>query len=82
MVYDRYLKPIMQSATGTLHSGSAAVINKQEQYEVFDNAFADDPTHSLLSKDHFALVRRLYLQECSLFLLFFLLTNLHIHDFV
>jgi len=51
-----YLKPIMQSATGTLHSGSAAVINKQEQYEVFDNAFADDPTHSLLSKDHFALI--------------------------
>ncbi|KNZ52850.1 hypothetical protein VP01_3428g7 [Puccinia sorghi] len=46
----------MQSATGTLHSGSAAVINKQEQYEVFDNAFADDPTHSLLSKDHFALI--------------------------
>ncbi|PLW14345.1 hypothetical protein PCANC_20889 [Puccinia coronata f. sp. avenae] len=51
-----YLKPIMQSATGTLHSGSAAVINKQEQYEVFDNAYADDPTHSLLSKDHFALI--------------------------
>ncbi|KAA1108627.1 hypothetical protein PGT21_019588 [Puccinia graminis f. sp. tritici] len=51
-----YLKPIMQSATGTLHSGSAAVIDKQEQYEVFDNAYADDPTHSLLSKDHFALI--------------------------
>ncbi|KAH9462001.1 hypothetical protein Pst134EB_005916 [Puccinia striiformis f. sp. tritici] len=51
-----YLKPIMQSATGTLHSGSAAVINKQEQFEVFDNPHADDPTHSLLSKDHFGLI--------------------------
>lgn len=51
-----YLKPIMLSATGTLHTGSAAVINKQEQYEVFDNPYADDPTHSLLSKDHFALI--------------------------
>jgi hypothetical protein len=51
----------MQSATGTLHSGSAAVIDKQEQYEVFDNAYADDPTHSLLSKDHFALVRHIHL---------------------
>ncbi|CAH7670124.1 heterokaryon incompatibility protein Het-C-domain-containing protein [Phakopsora pachyrhizi] len=51
-----YLKPIMQSATSTLQTGSAAVINKQEQYEVFDNPYADDPTHSILSKDHFGLI--------------------------
>ncbi|KAG0142536.1 hypothetical protein CROQUDRAFT_662406 [Cronartium quercuum f. sp. fusiforme G11] len=51
-----YLKPIMLSATGTLQNGSAAVINKQDQYEVFNNPHADDPTHSLLSKDHFGLI--------------------------
>jgi len=46
----------MQSATSQLQSGSAAVIDKQDQYEVFNNPNASDPTHSLLSKDHFALV--------------------------
>lgn len=46
----------MLSATGTLQSGSAAVIDNQDQYEVFNNPHADDPTHSLLSKDHFGLV--------------------------
>nr|AIC33785.1 heterokaryon incompatibility protein C [Puccinia cf. psidii AE-2014] len=51
-----YLKPLMQSATGVLQTGSSAVINKQEQYEVFENPYADDPTHSLLSKDHFGLI--------------------------
>jgi hypothetical protein len=73
----------MQSATGTLHSGSAAVINKQEQYEVFDNAYADDPTHSLLSKDHFALVRALHLHY-FLFLLIFLhfVNNTYYRGFV
>lgn len=47
----------MLTATGTLQNGSAAVINNQDQYEVFNNPHADDPTHSLLSKDHFGLVR-------------------------
>ncbi|EGF98696.1 uncharacterized protein MELLADRAFT_76041 [Melampsora larici-populina 98AG31] len=51
-----YLKPIMLSATGTLQDGSAAVINKQDQYETFNNPHCDDPTHSLLSKDHFGLI--------------------------
>ena len=72
-----YLKPIMQTATGTLSVGSAQVINNQwvvsctyflltsvtmaklthrNQYAVFDDPMASDPTHSLLSKDHFAMV--------------------------
>ena len=51
-----YLKPIMQAATGTLQQGSAAVINKADQFEVFDDPMASDPTHSILAKDHFDLV--------------------------
>ncbi|GAA6002538.1 hypothetical protein JCM10207_001169 [Rhodosporidiobolus poonsookiae] len=50
------IKPIMGQATQVLGQGSAAVINNADQYEVFDNAHASDPTHSFLSKDHFALI--------------------------
>ncbi|EST05607.1 Heterokaryon incompatibility Het-C [Kalmanozyma brasiliensis GHG001] len=51
-----YAKPIMQQGMSALKLGSGAVINKQEQYEVFDNPNASDPTHSMLSKDHFGLI--------------------------
>jgi len=50
------LKPIMGQATQVLGQGSAAVLNNSEQYEVFDNPRASDPTHSFLSKDHFGLI--------------------------
>ncbi|KAF9015756.1 heterokaryon incompatibility protein Het-C-domain-containing protein [Cyathus striatus] len=51
-----YLAPILKQATGALDEGSKAVINNQDQYEVFDNPDASDPSHSLLSKDHFGLI--------------------------
>lgn len=51
-----YAKPIMQQGMSALKLGSGAVINKQEQFEVFDNPNASDPTHSMLSKDHFGLI--------------------------
>ncbi|KAG8757003.1 hypothetical protein FRC14_002488 [Serendipita sp. 396] len=51
-----YLKPLMQTATTQLASSSAAVINKLDQYEVFHEPNASDPTHSILSKDHFNLI--------------------------
>lgn len=51
-----YVKPIMQQAMGGLHQGSSMVINKEDQFEVFDNPNASDPTHSMLSKDHFGLI--------------------------
>ncbi|KAF5375096.1 hypothetical protein D9758_000522 [Tetrapyrgos nigripes] len=51
-----YLTPILTQATGALGEGSKAVIDTEEQYEVFDNPRASDPTHSLLSKDHFGLI--------------------------
>ncbi|KZT69926.1 Het-C-domain-containing protein [Daedalea quercina L-15889] len=51
-----FLKPIMKQATTGLSAASGEVINKQDQYEVFDNPDASDPTHSFLSKDHFNLI--------------------------
>ncbi|GAA5907677.1 Het-C domain-containing protein [Sporobolomyces salmoneus] len=50
------MKPIMSQATQVLGQGSAAVLNSSEQYAVFDNPHASDPTHSFLSKDHFGLI--------------------------
>ncbi|KAK4049100.1 hypothetical protein OIO90_005570 [Microbotryomycetes sp. JL221] len=50
------LKPIMGQATQSLHQGSAAVVHNEDQFEVFNNPHASDPTHSFLSKDHFALI--------------------------
>ncbi|KAG8680604.1 hypothetical protein FRC09_018115, partial [Ceratobasidium sp. 395] len=50
------MKPILQSATTALQSGSAEVINSHDQYEVFNDPRASDPTHSFLSKDHFGLI--------------------------
>jgi len=48
-----YLKPLMKTATTQLAAQSANVINKLDQYEVFNDPLASDPTHSMLSKDHF-----------------------------
>ncbi|KZT04457.1 Het-C-domain-containing protein [Laetiporus sulphureus 93-53] len=51
-----FLKPIMQQATTGLMTASGEVIKKTDQYEVFNNPNASDPTHSFLSKDHFNLI--------------------------
>lgn len=51
-----YLKPLMKTATTQLSSSAAEVINKIDQYEVFNDQHASDPTHSILSKDHFVSV--------------------------
>ncbi|KAH9936011.1 heterokaryon incompatibility protein HET-C [Amylocystis lapponica] len=51
-----FLKPIMKQATAGLQSASGEVIDKHDQYEVFDSPHASDPTHSFLSKDHFNLI--------------------------
>ncbi|KAJ6541906.1 heterokaryon incompatibility protein Het-C-domain-containing protein [Mycena capillaripes] len=51
-----WITPVLQQATSVLGEGSKAVINSEDQYEVFDNPRASDPTHSLLSKDHFGLI--------------------------
>ncbi|KAG6911350.1 hypothetical protein DXG01_001021 [Tephrocybe rancida] len=51
-----YIVPLLQQATGVLGEGSKSVINSEDQYEVFDNPNASDPSHSFLSKDHFDLI--------------------------
>ncbi|KAG2341613.1 Het-C-domain-containing protein [Suillus weaverae] len=51
-----FLKPILENATAGLSSASSEVINKHDQYEVFNDPYASDPTHSFLSKDHFNLI--------------------------
>ncbi|EIN14403.1 Het-C-domain-containing protein [Punctularia strigosozonata HHB-11173 SS5] len=51
-----YLEPIVTQVTAVLGEGSKAVIDSDDQYETFDNPDASDPSHSLLSKDHFALI--------------------------
>ncbi|KAH9004156.1 Het-C-domain-containing protein [Lactarius hatsudake] len=51
-----WLSPILKEATSTLSDGSKVVIDSADQYEVFDRPNASDPSHSLLSKDHFALI--------------------------
>lgn len=51
-----YVKPLMQQAMGGLHATSGAVVSGADQYEVYNNPNCSDPTHSQLSKDHFALI--------------------------
>lgn len=49
---DRYptLQPILKQVTAVLMEGSKAVIDSDDQYQVFDDPNASDPSHSLLSK--------------------------------
>ncbi|KAJ7185658.1 heterokaryon incompatibility protein Het-C-domain-containing protein [Mycena filopes] len=51
-----FLKPLLKTATSSLSSVAAEAIDNQDQYEVFNDPRADDPTHSFLSKDHFNLI--------------------------
>ncbi|KAJ3526948.1 hypothetical protein NM688_g8193 [Phlebia brevispora] len=51
-----FIKPLMKTATSGLMTASGQVINSQDQYEVFNDPRASDPTHSFLSKDHFNLI--------------------------
>ncbi|KIK67402.1 hypothetical protein GYMLUDRAFT_37517 [Collybiopsis luxurians FD-317 M1] len=51
-----FVKPLLQTATNGLSTVSGEVINNQDQYEVFNDPRASDPTHSFLSKDHFNLI--------------------------
>lgn len=53
---DPFLKPILQSTTNGLQAASGEIINTHNQYEVFNDPRASDPTHSFLSKDHFSLI--------------------------
>ncbi|KAF8599907.1 heterokaryon incompatibility Het-C [Ceratobasidium sp. AG-I] len=50
------LSPILQNLTAQLQEASAAITNTPDQQDVFTNPGASNPSHSLLSKDHFELI--------------------------
>ncbi|KAG8965531.1 hypothetical protein FRC03_000441 [Tulasnella sp. 419] len=54
-IIEPWLSPLLIRTTGVLKEGSAAVIDTNDQYQVWDNPNASDPSHSFLSKDHFGL---------------------------
>jgi hypothetical protein len=51
-----FVKPLIGTAVGALGQTSQAVIDNHDQEEVWNDPNASDPTHSFLSKDHFALI--------------------------
>lgn len=51
-----FVKPIIAAASNALKQGSGAVVSasQRQQYLVWEDPTSSDPTHSLLSKDHFS----------------------------
>ncbi|USP74193.1 uncharacterized protein yc1106_01467 [Curvularia clavata] len=51
-----FILPIIKTASGQLKSGSSAVIDSaaKHQFEVWNDPTSTNPTHSMLSKDHFS----------------------------
>ena len=51
-----FVRPIINAVSKQLKNGSSGVINAsgQHQYEPWTDPHCSDPTHSLLSKDHFS----------------------------
>lgn len=51
-----FVRPVLNALQKTLQSSSEGVTewNKKHQYEVWDDPDCSDPTHSMLSKDHFS----------------------------
>jgi len=51
-----FIQPVIQAASQSLKQGSSAVVDAsgKHQYEVWTDSNCTDPTHSLLSKDHFS----------------------------
>ncbi|BCR90531.1 Het-C domain-containing protein [Aspergillus chevalieri] len=51
-----FIRPLINAASNSLQTGSAGVIDAsgKHQYEPWTDPTCTDPTHSLLSKDHFS----------------------------
>ncbi|KAJ5782592.1 Heterokaryon incompatibility Het-C [Penicillium paradoxum] len=51
-----FIRPLIKAASNSLQTGSSGVIDAsgKHQYEPWTDPHCTDPTHSLLSKDHFA----------------------------
>lgn len=52
-------QPILAKVSDALEAGSRAVIDQDDQYEVFNNPSASDPSHSMISK-----VRHVLFSSC------------------
>lgn len=57
-----FIQPIVQQVSKVLKDGSSGLINAsaRSQYEPWDKPSCSDPTHSMLSKDHFTNVLQRY----------------------
>ncbi|EFP88730.2 uncharacterized protein PGTG_14696 [Puccinia graminis f. sp. tritici CRL 75-36-700-3] len=51
---DPFVRPILLQASSAIGEGSQAVISGNDQWTVFNDPNASDPTHSVLAKDHFS----------------------------
>ncbi|MBW0484489.1 hypothetical protein O181_024204 [Austropuccinia psidii MF-1] len=51
---DPFVRPILLQASTAIGQGSQAVISGNDQWTVFNDPNASDPTHSVLAKDHFS----------------------------
>ncbi|KAL8769460.1 MAG: hypothetical protein Q9209_004521 [Squamulea sp. 1 TL-2023] len=51
-----FIRPIINAVSAQLKEGSSAVVDAsgKHQYEPWTDPYCSDPTHSLLSKDHFS----------------------------
>jgi heterokaryon incompatibility protein Het-C len=51
-----FIQPVIKAVSKSLKSGNSAVVNSsaKTQYEVWTDPHSSDPTHSMLSKDHFS----------------------------
>ncbi|KAJ4352728.1 hypothetical protein N0V95_004000 [Ascochyta clinopodiicola] len=51
-----FVLPIIKNASSQLKTGSSAVVEAaaKHQFDVWNNPISTDPTHSMLSKDHFS----------------------------
>ncbi|KAL8781857.1 MAG: hypothetical protein Q9213_005798 [Squamulea squamosa] len=51
-----FVRPIINAVSAQLKAGSSAVVDAsgKHQYEPWTDPYCSDPTHSLLSKDHFS----------------------------
>jgi hypothetical protein len=58
-----YIRPIINAVSNQLKQGSSTVVEAsgKHQYEPWTDPYCTDPTHSLLSKDHFSNI----LNECA-----------------
>ena len=62
-----YIVPLIRNIKGELMTGSNEIIasSEQEQHVVFNDDRSTDPTHSMLSKDHFTNVSRPFCHPSS-----------------